>query len=303
MFQAKVPGGPDPSSDFYRQAFQRNLGLIREDEQDVLRNACVAVAGVGGVGGLHLLTLARMGVGKFHLADFDTFEVSNFNRQVGAIVDTIGRSKVDVMQEMLHAINPGAHVQLFHDGVQPENVARFLDGVQVVVDGIDFFAFDIRRLLFQEARRLGLFVVTSGPVGFGATLQIFSPTGMSFDEYFGVYDGLSEFEKFVSFATGIAPAVLHRKYMDLSKVKLDVSRAPVVASSCMLSSGLVAAEAVNILLRKRPIKAVPYYFQFDAFLQVYKRGYLWGGAKNPLQALKRWILRRRMKQLTQPAQA
>jgi hypothetical protein len=174
--------------------------------------------------------------------------------------------------------------------------------VDVVVDGIDFFAFDIRRMLFQRARARGLHVITAGPVGFGSTLQVFSPTGMSFDEYFGVYDGLTTFEKFVAFATGIAPAVLHRKYMDLSKIKLAGGKAPVVASSCMLASGLVAAEAVNVLLRQRPIKAVPHYFQFDAYLQVYKKGYLRWGARNPLQKLKRGILRRRMRELFPPDQ-
>jgi len=298
MTTPSVAGVP---SDFYEKAFQRNIGLIGEDEQEALRKSCVGVAGAGGVGGLHLLTLARMGVGRFHLADYDTFEVSNFNRQFGATVDTIGRPKIDVMAEMVRAINPEADIRLFPQGVQPDNISSFLDGLSVVVDGIDFFAFDHRRLLFQEARKKGLYVLTSGPVGFGSTLQIFSPTGMRFDEYFGVYDGLSEFEQFVSFAVGIAPAVLHRKYMDLSKVKLGDNRAPVVASSCMLSSGLVAAEAVNIILKRRPPKVVPHYFQFDTYLRVYKRGYLWLGARNPMQYLKRWLLRRTMRRLSRQA--
>lgn len=283
--------------DFYDQAFQRNLGLIGTDEQDVLRRACVAVAGAGGVGGLHLLALARMGVGNFHLADFDTFEVSNINRQFGAFVDTIGRSKIEVMRDMVLGINPDARVTLFHEGIQPDNVGRFLDGVHAVVDGIDFFAYDHRRLLFNTARERGLYVLTSGPIGFGATLQIFSPTGMSFDSYFGIYDGMSDFEKFIAFATGLAPALLHRKYMDLSKVKLSAGRGPVVTAACMICSGLIATETVNILLRRRPVKAVPYYFQFDAFRQIYKKGYMAMGAKNPVQRLKRAILRRTMKQL------
>ncbi len=292
-----MPAATDTTSDFYRQAFQRNLGLIQEQEQERIRNARIAVAGVGGVGGLHLMALARMGVGRFHLADFDTFELSNFNRQVGATMDTLGREKVEVMREMTLAVNPEAEVVLFREGVQPENVHQFLEGVDVVVDGIDFFAFDSRRLLFNEARRKGLYVLTSGPIGFGSTLQIFSPDGMSFDEYFGIGDGMSDFEKFVAFAVGIAPAVLHRRYMDLSRVKLDAGRGPVVASSCFLSSALVATEVVNILLRRRPIKAVPHYVQFDTLLQVYRKGYLFWGAKNPMQYLKRWILRRTMRRL------
>lgn len=287
----------DVPPDFYHQAFQRNLGLITAEEQEVLRNACVAVAGVGGVGGLHLLALARMGVGRFHLADFDTFEVTNFNRQFGAMVDTVGRQKIDVMREMVRGINPGIDTRLFPEGVQPDNIDRFLEDVQVVVDGLDFFVFDHRRLLFTRARAKGLYVLTSGPVGFGSTLQIFSPQGMSFDEYFGIHDGMTEFDKFVAFATGLAPAVLHRRYMDLSKIKLSAARAPVVAASCILSSALVATETVNILLRRRLVKAVPHYFQFDMLLQKYKKGYLAFGARNPVQCVKRFVLRRTMKRL------
>ena len=282
---------------FYEDAFQRNLGLFTEAEQERLRHARVAVAGVGGVGGMHVLALVRMGLGRFRIADLDTFDYSNLNRQFGATVDTIGRPKTTVMKEMALSINPTAEIDSFDQGIHAANVDRFLDDVDVVVDGIDFFAFDIRRLLFQHARRRGLYVITAGPVGFGSTLQVFSPTGMSFDEYFGTYDGLTELQKFVAFATGIAPAVLHRKYMDLSRIKLSAGKAPVVASSCMLSSGLVAHEAANVLLKKRPIKAVPHYFQFDAYLQTYKKGYLRWGARHPMQRLKRWLLTRKMHEL------
>ena len=120
-------------SDFYRQSFQRNIGLISEDGQARLAQSCVAVAGAGGVGGLHLLALARMGVGRFHIADYDHFEVSNFNRQFGATVDTIGQSKIEVMASMLRSINPDVDVRLFPEGFQSTNVDRFFEGVNVVV--------------------------------------------------------------------------------------------------------------------------------------------------------------------------
>ncbi len=65
----------------YAQAFSRNLGWITEAEQLRLRYATVAIGGMGGVGGHHLLALARMGVGNFRIADYDNFELVNFNRQ------------------------------------------------------------------------------------------------------------------------------------------------------------------------------------------------------------------------------
>ena len=72
------------SSFSYDNAFARNIGWVTHAEQSVLRDKRVAIAGLGGVGGVHLLTLARLGIGNFHVADFDTFDVANFNRQVGA---------------------------------------------------------------------------------------------------------------------------------------------------------------------------------------------------------------------------
>jgi tRNA A37 threonylcarbamoyladenosine dehydratase len=55
----------------YAQAFDRNIGWVTEPEQQLLRAKRIAIAGLGGVGGAHLLTLARLGIGGFHLADFD----------------------------------------------------------------------------------------------------------------------------------------------------------------------------------------------------------------------------------------
>ena len=73
---------PAPFS--YAKAFDRNIGWVTEAEQASLRGRCVAIAGMGGVGGWHLLTLVRLGIGRVRLADFDTYDIANFNRQVGA---------------------------------------------------------------------------------------------------------------------------------------------------------------------------------------------------------------------------
>ena len=84
----------------YDIAFSRNLGWVTEAEQAVLRSRRIAIAGLGGVGGSHLLTLTRLGVGKFNIADLDVFELANFNRQAGASLSHIGRTKVEVLREL-----------------------------------------------------------------------------------------------------------------------------------------------------------------------------------------------------------
>jgi tRNA A37 threonylcarbamoyladenosine dehydratase len=83
---------------YWEEAFSRNIGFVTAAEQDRLHRASVALPGLGGVDGAHLVTLARTGVARFHLADFDRFEAANVNRQHGARVDTFGRPKLDVMQ-------------------------------------------------------------------------------------------------------------------------------------------------------------------------------------------------------------
>src|SRR3974390_16634 len=113
----------------YRQAFDRNLGWLTEAEQETLRGKRVAIAGLGGVGGALLLTLTRLGIGHFNLAEFDQFEIQNFNRQVGATVHSVGRSKLDVMSEMARAINPELEIRAFEDGVHAGNAEEFLEGV------------------------------------------------------------------------------------------------------------------------------------------------------------------------------
>jgi len=75
----------------YSEAFSRNIGLLSQTEQERVRGARVAIAGLGGVGGNHALALARIGFGSFSLADMDKFELANMNRQVGATIDTLGR--------------------------------------------------------------------------------------------------------------------------------------------------------------------------------------------------------------------
>src|SRR5579871_6759034 len=106
-------------------AFSRTLGLITPDELKTLQRATVALAGLGGVGGSHLLTLTRLGIGGFHLADFDTFALENFNRQAGADMTTIGCPKIDVMRDRARQINPDLRIRSFPEGVKPDNLAEF----------------------------------------------------------------------------------------------------------------------------------------------------------------------------------
>jgi hypothetical protein len=276
-------------------AFSRNGGLISPAEQARLARACVAVPGVGGVGGWHALTLARQGVGRFHLADFDTFAAANINRQAGAFVSTLGRPKVDVTREMILDINPSAHVTVFRDGVHRSNVDRFLAGADVVLDGIDFFALDARRLVFDQAWRRGIWALTAGPLGFGAAVLAFAPDqGMTFEEYFDFESCGSAADAAVAFAVGLAPLGLHTRYVDLTKVDLSEPRGPSAALASQLCGSVLAMETLGLLLGWSTPEPAPCFLQLDLRRRAWARGRLRWGNRGPVQRAKRAMLRKHL---------
>ncbi|MEO0410706.1 MAG: ThiF family adenylyltransferase [Pseudomonadota bacterium] len=278
---------PDPLFD-YNTAFSRNIGWLTAYEQQRIRGAKIAVAGAGGVGGIHLQTLARLGFARFHVADLDTFELANFNRQAGARLDTLGLPKAEVAKELVTSINPEADISVFPNGVTEDNLEDFLDGVDVYIDGLDFFVLDLRAKLFKLAREKGITAITAAPIGMGAGYLIFTPDSMSFDRFFALGDNADTFEGAAGFLLGLTPAMLQRPYLaDPSQVDLVGQRGPSTAIACQLCAGVAAAEAVKVVLRRGPIKPAPYYHHFDAYRGRFVTRKLLGGAKNPLHRLKR----------------
>lgn len=270
--------------------FARNIGLLSVSEQKRLLEARIAVAGAGGVGGLHILTLARLGIGKFNIADNDIFEPVNVSRQFGANAHTMGKNKAGVLEQMVKEINPYADVRTFHEGINNDNISAFLDEVDIFVDGLDFFEIDIRRLAFKSARERGIIALTSAPLGFGATLEIFSPAGMSFDDYFAISDDMKYVEKLAAFAAGLAPHPYHIRYVDMSKVSLTKKTGPALALACTLAASLVSTEVIKIITGKGRVNPVPHYLQIDLLRGKFKKGYIFMGGRNPIQKLKKLII-------------
>lgn len=276
----------------YESAFSRNLGLINPVEQSVLRKSRVAIAGLGGVGGVHLTTLARMGIGQFRIADFDTFDIHNVNRQVGAGVSTLGRPKVDVMANMALDINPMAQVECYSEGITRGNVSKFLDEVDVAIDGLDFTAMDAREYFYAEAYKKGIPVVAVGPVGCSAASLVFMPGGMSWNDYFAMNLAKSDFERYVLFIVGTAPAGLHMPYIDRQYIDLAAKRGPSLALAVQLCSGMAAAETLKLLLKRGRVLAAPSYQQFDAYRGRYAVGKLRWGNRGLIQRIKFLIAKR-----------
>lgn len=284
-----APRAGDPA--FYAAAHGRNLGILTEEEQHRLERATIAVAGLGGIGGSTVVALARMGVGRFRLADFDRFEVANINRQYGAFADTVGRPKCEVVAEEVRRINPRAEVEIVPEGfvedTAPDTAGtgdRLLRGADLAVDAIDFYRVETHLAFHRKTREHGLYTLMGSPIGFSACLQVFDPHGMSIEEYCGIDDGMDPLEKQLRYACGLVPTLAHIDYYDVSApgsgTDFSAGAGPSLAAACGLASSLVATEAVLLLLGRRRPRPVPHTTQFDPYTYRYDQTYTPGGMRN-----------------------
>lgn len=121
-----------------REEESRTARLLGAHALEKLKNAHVAVFGVGGVGGFTCEALARAGVGHIDLFDSDTVSLSNINRQIIALHSTVGKYKVDVMEERILDINPECEVRTYPVFYLPENADDFpLVQYDYIADAID----------------------------------------------------------------------------------------------------------------------------------------------------------------------
>lgn len=279
----------------YDEAFSRNLGWVTDAEQRRLKGSRVCIAGLGGVGGVYLLTLARLGVGAFSIADFDTYSLANFNRQVGASMASLDRPKIDVMLAMARDINPELDVRVFGEGLNPGNLKEFLCDGDVYLDGLDFFALDIRRRVFALCASMGIPATTVAPLGMGAALLNFVPGGMTFEEYFRL-EGQADDEQALRFLVGLSPAMLQMSYLvDPSRVDLASRRGPSTVIGTQLCSGIAAVQVLKLILGRGEVVAAPSGLHFDAFRNRLKRTSRPGGNRHPLQRLLLTIVKRRLR--------
>ncbi len=282
---------------FFQELVSPQLGLYSAAEVARLKRARVAIPGLGGVGGTHLISLVRSGIGSFHIADFDRFEIRNLSRQY-ARADEVGRLKAEVLAEEASRINPHLDLKVFPEGIHSENIAAFLEGVDVVVDGIEFFALDTRRLVYREARKRGIPVITAAPLGFNASLLVFHPQrSPTFEEYFAITSKIPRFDQLLLFTLGLAPKPWFIRYLDLASIDLSARRGPASVITCYLCTALAAMEAVRLILRRPGLRPVPYYFQVDLYLHRSHLGYLKKGNRSLSQRLKFWFLKHKLRHL------
>ena len=138
--------------------FLRTKSLIGEENFNKLNNSSVAVFGIGGVGGQAVEALARAGIGRIALVDADVVDISNINRQIVALHSTVGRPKVDVMEERIKDINPDAEVIKFHMFFEPDTEFDFTD-YDYIIDAIDSMKSKVS--LIERATRANVKIISA----------------------------------------------------------------------------------------------------------------------------------------------
>ncbi|SJS74896.1 tRNA threonylcarbamoyladenosine dehydratase [Clostridioides difficile] len=142
----------------------RTSFLVGDDGIEKLNNSNVIVFGVGGVGSFTVEALARAGVGNITIVDFDDVDITNINRQIPALHSTVGRYKVDVMEERILDINPNINIKkirsLYNKDTSDEILTERYD---YVVDAIDMVSSKIH--LIETCEKKGLKIISSMGMG------------------------------------------------------------------------------------------------------------------------------------------
>ena len=144
--------------------FSRTERIFGAQGMEKLRNSCVAVFGVGGVGSYIAEGLARSGVGHIHLIDSDEVDITNLNRQLEALSETVGQPKAEAMKQRILQINPECEVTVHDCFFLPENSADFdFTKYDYVADAVDTVTAKIE--LVVKAQREGTPIISSMGTG------------------------------------------------------------------------------------------------------------------------------------------
>ncbi|MEN6530818.1 MAG: HesA/MoeB/ThiF family protein [Anaerolineaceae bacterium] len=155
------------------ERYLRNHDAISESEQAILATKRVLVVGCGGLGGMVIECLARIGVGHLRVVDGDVFEESNLNRQLLSSTMNLGRPKVLAAQQRIMAVNPLVEVDAVQADLAAENAMELLAGCDVAVDCLDNIP--VRLVLQQAAKTAGVPVVHGAVAGWLGRICVIQP--------------------------------------------------------------------------------------------------------------------------------
>lgn len=268
----------EPNEEMYWERVNRSLGWLgnteteQRERQEKLKNAVIGIAGTGGIGGQLAQRLVRLGVRNLKLADPDTFDISNMNRQMGADLEHIGKNKAEVVAEMTYALNHDVNIAVYPEGITPETAQDFVEG-DYVLDQMDFYEIANRYALHRAFRKSdkAKFIFKVPTVAHGTYIFKYTKDSMTIEDVYGIKED-----------SPLSPKVIHRlmeriipkmpnypSEETLDHWFIDLERMPIFAACPPIAEGVLAerlAQAiteVDQLPGAAKIPVQPGYVYFD----------------------------------------
>ena len=268
-----------PNEEMYWERVNRSLGWLgnteaeQRERQEKLKNAVIGIAGTGGIGGQLAQRLVRLGVRNLKLADPDTFDISNMNRQMGADLEHIGKNKAEVVAEMTYALNHDVNIAVYPEGITPETAQDFVEDCDYVLDQMDFYEVANRYALHRAFRKSdkAKFIFKVPTVAHGTYIFKYTKDSMTIEDVYGIKED-----------SPLSPEVIHRlmeriipkmpnypSEETLDHWFIDLERIPIFAACPPIAEGVLAerlAQAiteVDQLPGAAKIPVQPGYVYFD----------------------------------------
>ena len=232
------------------ELFSRSELIYGKEAMDKLSKCHVAIFGVGGVGGYVAESLARTGIGKFTLIDNDTVNLSNFNRQIIATKETLGKYKVDAMKERILSINDKAVVEVKKIFVLPENIDEIdFKEFDYIVDAID--TVKAKLAIIKKANELNIPMISSMGAGNKLNPMGFVVADISKTEY----DPLAKKIRLELRKLGVKKLKVvfsKERPVELKEQQFNENKKPIPGSNAFVPSAcglLIGSEVINDLLK------------------------------------------------------
>jgi len=264
----------------YWERVNRNLGWLGDAEEEQrfrqkkIRDVVIGLAGCGGLGGGVAERLVRMGVRNLKLADPDTFDLSNINRQLGATIDNVGKNKAEVVAEHVYNITRDVNIEVYPEGIKENTVDEFFDGCDYVGEMMDIYAIDDHYTIHEGFRRSGKCKSMMYCPVIGYRMFVFKTTkkSLSMEEVYGLPKNTKQTEKYLKQVIErlIPEMPRYPKREMLDKWFIDMVRCPIFAGTPPISQGIYTTRlaleitGLNDLPGVQQLPEQPGYAMFDA---------------------------------------
>lgn len=166
--------------------YERNIGTITVEENELIKHKSVCIVGCGGIGGGVIENLVRIGVGKLTVVDADVFEDSNLNRQVLSNEQNLGKEKTSEAAEQMGIISSEVSINPVQTRVDASNAESIIKGHDVVVDALDNV--DTRKILEHACEKAGIPLVHGAIGGWNGQVGVILPGGRIIERVYADYE-------------------------------------------------------------------------------------------------------------------